>query len=67
MKDIIFEERSYYLDVEVFDKYGEGYWAQERFLVHGLDDIFWTDDPAKAASFLQDSLEQIIVQKEDEQ
>ena len=42
------------LDVEIYDKNDE--WAQGRYLVHGHDDVLWTDNPEHALEFLKESL-----------
>jgi hypothetical protein len=44
------------LDIEVYDNYGEGHFAQCKYLVHGTSDVFWTNDIEEALSFLRDSL-----------
>jgi len=41
------------LDIEIYEKDNE--WAQGRYLVHGHDDSFWTDDIESALSFLRES------------
>ena len=43
--------------IEVYDKFGEGYWAQSRYLVHGVQDVLWTNDIYEAFSFLRDGIE----------
>ena len=45
-------------DVEVYEEYGEGHWAQARYLVHGWNDVLWTDDIEAAVQFVRESLEQ---------
>ena len=44
-----------FVDIEIYDPEKEP-WAQGRYLVHGADDVYWTDDTDKALSFLRDSL-----------
>lgn len=44
-------------DIVVYDEYGDGHWAQERFLVHGHDDVLWTSDIEGALNFLRESIE----------
>ena len=46
----------YKLDIEVYEKWGEGEWAQAKYLVHGYDDVLWTNDIEDAIAFLKDSL-----------
>lgn len=31
------------LDIEIYEKAGVGF-AQAKYLVHGFEDLFWTDD-----------------------
>jgi hypothetical protein len=42
------------LDIEIHDP-KIGNWAQARYLVHGHDDVLWTDDLDSALEFLRDS------------
>lgn len=44
------------LDIEVYEKWGEGEWAQAKYLVHGHDDVLWTNDIEEAIAFLKSSL-----------
>ena len=44
-------------DIEVFDEYGPEVWPQARYLVHGFDDVMWTNSAKQAAKFLRKSLE----------
>lgn len=44
------------LDIEVYRSYGEGHWAQARFLVHLRDDVLWTNDIEAALSALREEL-----------
>lgn len=44
------------LDIEVYELYGEGYFAQCKYLVHTYSDVLWTNDLDEAMSFLRDSL-----------
>lgn len=43
------------LDIEIYSEDNE--WAQGRYLVHGHDDVFWTDDAEDVLEFLRYSLE----------
>lgn len=47
------------LDIEIYDKFGDGHWAQARYLVHGSDDVLWTDSIDDAMAFMRESLEKI--------
>jgi len=44
------------LDIEVYSKWGADVWAQARYLVHGYDDVLWTNDVDDALSFLKEGL-----------
>ncbi len=50
------QEPRFTLDIETYDDYGDGYWAQERYLVHGYDDVLWTSSLKSAMEFLWDDL-----------
>lgn len=41
-------------DIEVYDENDS--WAQGKYLVHGYDDVLWTNDLEKALEFLKESL-----------
>ena len=43
-------------DIEVFDEWGEGVWAQEPYFVHGFEDVLWTDDLDVALDFIRESV-----------
>ena len=49
----------YRIDIEVYSQYGDDYWAQSRYLVHGYDDVLWTDSAEDAAQFILCSLHDI--------
>ena len=51
----------YRVDIEVYNGYGDGCWAQARFLVHGRNDVLWTNDLEAALIFLRASLEKVEV------
>jgi len=53
-----YAEAKYYVDIVVFESYGDGCWAQEKYLVHGASDVFWTSDLEQALSFLRQDLEE---------
>jgi len=48
------------LDIEIYEKAGDdGWvknWAQAKYLVHGFDDVLWTDDIDDALAFLKHSI-----------
>lgn len=44
------------VDIEVYDT-GENKWAQARYLVHGVDDVLWTDDIDQAVRYLRAEIE----------
>ena len=44
------------LDIEVFDEYGEGVFVQAKYLVHGYDDVLWTNSLDDAIDYLKWSL-----------
>ena len=50
------ESQKIILDIEVYELYGEGYFAQCKYLVHGYNDVLWTNNLDEAISFLRDSL-----------
>ena len=52
-----YSEMSYFVDIEIFENYGDGYWAQEKYLVHGIDDVLWTGNTEEALNFLRYDLE----------
>lgn len=41
------------LDVECYDP-ADNAWAQAHFLVHGRDDVLWTDDPSQVAKYVEE-------------
>lgn len=43
-----------FLDIEIYDTKVDS-WAQARYLVHGHDDVLWTDDLDAALAFLRES------------
>lgn len=51
-------------DITIYEKYGGEEWAQTRFLVHGYDDILWTNDKEEAIKFLAYSIGRAIGQGE---
>lgn len=46
-----------YVDIEVYEQ-SDG-WAQAKYLVHGWDDILWTNDLDSALLFLKESVEKM--------
>lgn len=47
------------LDVQVWKNYGEGYWAQAHYLVHGADDVLWTNSIEDAIEYLKYELKRM--------
>lgn len=47
------------LDIEIYKNYGNGYWAQAKYLVHGYDDVLWTNSIKDAINFLEFDLERL--------
>lgn len=45
------------LDIEVYDKKDD--WEQGKYLVHGYDDVLWTDELEQAISFLKSELKRV--------
>lgn len=43
------------LDIDIYNP-SEDPWAQARYLVHGHDDVLWTDDVEAALAFLRESM-----------
>lgn len=43
------------LDIEIHDKLGS--WSQATYLVHGYDDVLWTDSLDDAVDFIKQDLE----------
>jgi hypothetical protein len=44
------------LDIEVYDRWGDGCWAQAKYLVHGRDDVMWTNSVDAALAYLRSDL-----------
>lgn len=53
-----------FLDIEIYDM--KDNWEQERFLVHGYDDVFWTDSIEDAVNYIKRDLERIVEKIRDE-
>ena len=49
------ESHVYTFDVEVYDPKIDDEWRQAKFLVHGIDDVLWTDDIDAAVAFIKES------------
>lgn len=45
------------LDVEIYEDSGEE--SQAKYLVHGYDDVLWTNDPKDVISYLAREIERI--------
>ena len=54
----------YPLDIEVYRDYGPHTWAQEKFLVHGIDDVLWTSSVDAAIEYLRSELLRIAQKDE---
>lgn len=54
------------LDVEIHPKAANNTWAQGKFLVHGYDDVLWTDDPRQAAEYLYNEMVKLVEEKGDQ-
>jgi len=63
----VYPEAIWFIDIEVFDEYGEEHWAQARFLVHIHNDSLWTNDPLEAALAVARTLQEINQEKDDSQ
>ena len=50
-------------DIEVYDKKDE--WEQGYFLVHGYDDVLWTDSIDGAVNFMKKTLERRLKENEE--
>lgn len=46
------------VDVEVYEKYGKGEWAQAKYLVHGMSDVFWLDSLEEVLEIIRNDLEE---------
>ena len=46
------------LDIEIYDTQNSK-WAQAKYLVHGYDDVLWTDDLSLAIMFLAENLRKV--------
>lgn len=44
------------LDIEIHEIFGKDEWAQAKYLVHGYDDVLWTNDITDALDFLRQDL-----------
>jgi len=51
------------LDIEIYEEFGAGHWPQAKYLVHGYDDVLWTNDLESALQFMKESIEQIEEEK----
>jgi len=45
----------YTFDIEVYDPKVDDDWRQAKFLVHGIDDVLWTDDVDAVVAFIRES------------
>jgi len=44
------------VEVICYEKWGDEFFAQARFLVHGFEDVLWTNDYEEAAKFIRQEL-----------
>lgn len=51
------------VDIEIYEQHGGNHWAQARYLVHGIDDVLWTDDLEEAITYLKYDLERLLKRK----
>jgi hypothetical protein len=52
------------LDIEIYDTSDpKEEWAQGKYLVHGYDDVLWTDDLKAALAFLEESIKKCEEEK----
>jgi hypothetical protein len=42
-------------DIAVYDTKNDD-WAEARYLVHGFDEVLWTDDLSEAINYLRESV-----------
>lgn len=47
------------VDIEIYKNYGGAHWAQAKYLVHGLDDVLWTNSIENALAYLKSELERL--------
>lgn len=47
------------IDIETYSCHGKGVWAQKRYLVHGIDDVIWTNSIYEALKFFSIELERL--------
>jgi hypothetical protein len=47
------------LDIEIYTEPKEGDWHQAKYLVHGIDDLMWTDSKEMAVEYLLDELKRL--------
>lgn len=52
------------LDIEIYPKGDQGKWAQAKFLVHGYDDVMWTDHLEQALLFLKRDVKRLLSEKQ---
>lgn len=52
------------VDIEIHGTTEQDTWAQAKYLVHGYDDVCWTDELDVALEFLKEQI--LLINKEDE-
>ena len=50
------DDFKFFVDVEIYENWGDGYWAQAHYLFHGYDDVYWTNDLEKVFEFLKQQI-----------
>ena len=50
------DDFKFFVDVEIYENWGDGYWAQAHYLLHGYDDVYWTNDLEKGFEFLKQQI-----------
>lgn len=46
------------VDIEIYSDVENDDWAQAKYLVHGIDDVFWSDNLDDALGFLKAQIEE---------
>lgn len=47
------------IEIQIYEKYGDGFSAQDKYLVRGTDDVLWTDEIEHVISYVKWELERI--------
>lgn len=54
------ESHVYTFDIEVYDLNIKDDWRQGKYLVHGYEDVLWTDDLEAAVEVIRESCEECL-------